>query len=104
LIHFHTRRVIEDRHGLRTERARGLREAEQLVEPHRALEVVHTDTDVGKARDRDGISLCLRDCHFASWCVGCASKEPLVYAPRSWRGMQIRHHIASLESLARMLG
>ena len=45
-IHFHARRVVEDGHGLRTERAGGLREAEQFVEAHRALEVVHADADV----------------------------------------------------------
>src|SRR6266705_2885451 len=50
--------------GLRTDRAGGLGEAEKGIEAHRALEVVHANTDVGEARDGDGSGL--RLCHSAS--------------------------------------
>ena len=39
-----------DADGLGTDRTGGLHEAEQGVEAHRALEVVHANADVGEAR------------------------------------------------------
>jgi len=59
-VQLHSRRVIEDGDGLGNDRAGGLREAEKGVEAHRALEVVHANTDVGEARDgdRSGLVFC----------------------------------------------
>ena len=65
-VQLHSRRVIEDGDGLRTDRTGGLREAEQGVEAHRALEVVHANADVGEARDGNGSRLRLAFCHCLS--------------------------------------
>src|SRR6266513_435905 len=53
-VQFHSGRVIEDGDRLGTDRTGGLREAEQCVESHRALKVVHANADVGEARDWNG--------------------------------------------------
>src|SRR6266571_5240559 len=65
-VQLHSRQVIEDGDGLGADRTGGLGEAEQGVEAHRALEVVHANADVGEARDGDGNGL--RHCQSASGC------------------------------------
>jgi hypothetical protein len=74
-VQFHARRVIEDGDGLGTDRAGGLHEAEQGVEAHRAIEVVHANADVGEARDGDGSGRC--HSAFRSSKASAASREAL---------------------------
>jgi len=66
-----------DGDGLRTDLAGGLHEAEQGVEAHRALEVVHANADVGEARDGDGSGLRLCHSAFRSSKASAASRGAL---------------------------